>query len=42
MSSLGLIALTSFDYMKEFSGKNIIILKCQKKTDFDFIIFIFV
>lgn len=31
MSSLGLIALTSFDYMKEFSGKNTIILKCQKK-----------
>lgn len=31
MSSLGLITLTSFDYMKEFSGKNRIILKCQKK-----------
>lgn len=31
MSSLGLIALTSFDYIKEFSEKNTIILKCQEK-----------
>lgn len=42
MSSLGLIALTSFDYMKEFSGKKHNYIEVPEKTDFDFIIYIFV